>query len=302
MRTNSGNGLRAIAVIVVLAFCGAARAEDGLFYLSSDRSGYSLRSADGSRVALDGKAGTKILRAHVYSENNANTEFGVRLETSDYEVDAKTGIPARAVVLRVGDHVYSYVGGAGSSGHCNLMFFRINNLEEARIAARSLSTECALREPPGYRIFAQFTPERAEFHANEPVPVKLEIKNLDTRKLMFQRGGRQRGSRDNQYGFRAILVRLENPGGALPMQPVADVGDPVNFGGIGTLVAIDPEKSFTDNVDLKKWFAFDKAGTYLIHGFYAIEYHRPAEREEAHMPWNLIWSDYASADFEVVIK
>lgn len=300
MKRNFKNLLRLLAVLAGLTASGSARAEDGLYYESPSQSAPTARTDDGTSIRLGAKAEIQILKAHVYSENNANTGFGVRLETSDYEADAKTGLASHPVFLRVGERAYRYGGGGGSAGHNNLMFFQIKDRDEAKMAAQCLSSECALRAPPGYKILAQFQPAHAEFHTNEPVLVKFEIKNLDDRKMIFQRGGQQRGYRDNQYGFRATLVG--SPGAVPPLQPVPDTGDPMNFGGLTGLATIEPGKAFEDKLDLKKWFAFDKPGTYLIHGFYGLAYYRPAEPAEAHMPWTLLWNDYASADFEVVIK
>jgi hypothetical protein len=50
------------------------------------------------------------------------------------------------------------------------------------------------------------------------------------------------------------------------------------------------------------WFVFDKPGTYMIHGFYQLDFYRPPLNKETIMPWNEIWSDYASADFTIVVK
>ena len=84
--------------------------------------------------------------------------------------------------------------------------------------------------------------------------------------------------------------------------PVTDVGDPMNFGGLSLIGPLDSGKVYENQIDLKKWFAFDKPGTYRIHGFYQLDFRRTPLNNETFMPWNEIWSDYVSADFTIVIK
>ena len=273
--------LTAVSVAIVLqSWADQVSIEtNGLYYVSSGE-----------------KADIKILQAHVYSENNANTDFEVRLDTSDYPVDPKSGNIANPVELRLGERKYSCFGGGGkTAGPWNVMWFKIHNQDEAKAIAKWLSVKCELRSLPGYKLYVQFVPLKTEFHTNEPVTVKFQLKNLDDQTIIFRRGGQQRGYRDNQYGFRAMTF---NHG----VQAVPDVGNAMNFGGISGLVPLDPEKTFEDQVDLKKWFAFDKAGTYEIHGFYQMDFYCPPLQRETDMPWNELWSDYVSADFIIVVK
>jgi hypothetical protein len=249
---------------------------NGLYYVSSGE-----------------KADIKILQAHIYSENNANIDFSVRLDTSDYQVDPKTGTIANPVTLRISGHEYSSSGGGGkTNGTYNVMWFRVRGQDGVEAIAKWFSITCDLRSPPGYKLFAQFVPSKTEFNTNEPVMVKFQLKNLDERTVIFQRGGQQRGYRDNQYGFRAMMYE----------QTVPDIGNPMNFGGLCGLIPLDSGKVFEDQIDLKKWFAFNKPGTYMIHGFYQLDFYRPPLDRETFMPGNEIWSDYASADFTVTVK
>jgi len=261
---------------------------DGLYFVSKDESAPSVTTEEGSTIRLGKKAEIQILSAHVYSQDNANSDFGIRLETSHYSIDPQT----EPVALRVGDQGYIPNGWGGN----NVMFFKIHGQDTAKSIAKALSVECALRFPPGYKIFPQFIPAQSSFPTNGPVAVKFVLKNLDDRTLTFQRGGQQRGSRDNQYGFRAMLIG--NPGGP-PIQPVTDTGNPVNWGGLCGLVKLEPGKVFDDQIDLKRWFSFDKPGTYQIHGFYQMAFYQEGKE---FAPWNMIWTGYASADFTVTVK
>lgn len=265
----------------------------GFYCVTTDKIDPLITIDGGPTVRLGKKAEIQILAARIYSQNNANTEFDMRLETSNFPVDPKTSVPTEPVALRIDIHEYLLPNGWAGG---NVMFFQIHGQDTANNIAKALSAECSLRSPPGYKIFPQFIPAKSSFPTNGPVSVKFVLKNLDDRTLTFQRGGQQRGSRDNQYGFLAMLIG--NPGGP-PIQPVTDTGNPVNWGGLCGLVKLEPGKVFDDQIDLKKWFSFDKPGTYQIHGFYQMAFYQEG-KELA--PWNVIWTDYASADFMVVVK
>jgi len=266
---------------------------NGLYYVSATGTGQTLHAPDGTAIEIGERAEIKILKAYVFANNNANTDFQVWLNTDDYPVHPKTGAMPKTVVLRIGGHAYWYGGGGGKTGNYNEMQFAIHGREEAELAANGLSGNFVLRKPPGYRFFSQFVPTKTEFQTNEPVLVRFSIENLDDRIIAFQNGGQQRGYRDNQYGFRAMFNWD---------QPVADIGSPENFGGLCQLVNLQPGKTFESEIDLKKWFAFDKAGTYAIHGFFALEFHTPDHTVDSLSSRSLLWSDYASADFTVIVK
>ncbi|MGA2869694.1 MAG: hypothetical protein ABSF34_11110 [Verrucomicrobiota bacterium] len=268
------------AVFIVLFMATVLRSPatetDGLYYVSSGE-----------------KAGIIVLQAYIYSVNNANADFDVRLDTSDYQIDPKTSTVANPVSLRIDGHDYPCSGGGGKTGGpWNVLEFRVHGQAAAEAIATWFSTNCSLRSPPGYKLYSQFIPSKTIFNTNEPVIVKFQLKNADERTVIFQRGGQQRGYRDNQYGFRAQFSDQKVWGQAVP-----DVGSPVNHGGVGVIAPLVSGKTFEDQIDLKKWFAFDKPGTYMIHGFYQLDLY-----QEAFMPWNVVWRDYASADFTVVIK
>lgn len=260
----------ALAVLLIATVLELGAAENnGLFYVSS-----------GEKVDI------KTLQAHVYSENNANTDFCVRL-------DKVTNL----VTLRIGGHKYSCSGWGGApKDTLNVVWLKAHGQDEAEAIAQWFSVTCDLRSQPGYKLDAQFVPLKPEFATNEPVVVKFQLKNLDERTVVFQRGGLQRGRRDNQYSFSA---QLSNKNG---VRQDLTVSHAACFGGLSTLVPLDSGKLFEDQIDLKKWFAFDQPGTYLIHGLYLLDFYRAPLDKETFMPWNEIWSDYASADFTVVVK
>jgi hypothetical protein len=250
-------------------------------------------------------ADIRILGAHISSDNNENTRFSVILNTSDYHADPKSVFDSRPFVLRVGKHWYAQSTGgwnsngefegydtAQTNGENNMVGFVVLSEGDAQELARWLSAPCRLRSPPGYKLLAQFIPSKTEFNTNEPVMVKFQLKNLDERTIIFQRGGQQEGTRDNQYGFQAMMYD----------HIVPDIGNPVSIGGPCGPVSLDSGKVFEDQIDLKKWFAFDKPGIYMIHGFYQLDFYQPPLNKETFWIWNPIWHDYASADFRVDVK
>jgi hypothetical protein len=81
--------------------------------------------------------------------------------------------------------------------------------------------------------------------------------------------------------------------------------DPMNgiFEGSISMVNLEPGKEFNRHVDLKGWFAFDKAGTYKIHGSYWLKiFNKSGSSAEAHQMWNEMWSGNVSTDFMIIVK
>ena len=267
---------------------------DGLYYVKSASFAHQLRTEGGSPALLGEKTDIKILRAKVYAEDNANTTFSVALDTTDYPGGPNAGFQ-KSIALRIGDRCYGQYGGGGSTnGIYNSMSFKVHSQPEAEAVAAGLGVKCIVRVPPGYKLLAQFIPQKPQYTTNEPVFVTFRLKNLDDRTVIFMRGGHQRGPRDNQYGFAAMLS------GAV----VPDTGNPCNMGGLGVDKHLRQGDVFEDQVDLTSWFTFSKPGTYSIHGWYLLPFLRVGLSPETGS-WgsdNEIWNDYASADFSVVVK
>src|SRR5262245_32199987 len=111
-----------------------------------------------------------------------------------------------------------------------------------------------VRRHPGHKIQVVFSPEKKVFVPGEPVKVVLKVTNIGESDFMFMRGGRQRGARDNQFGFTAQAGNRMLP----------DIGHPDHFGGLGIFVRVRPKETVEIPVDLKRWFAFDKEGTFQM--------------------------------------
>src|SRR5690606_22633329 len=68
---------------------------------------------------------------------------------------------------------------------------------------RLFNPQVLRRRHPGHRMMATFVPAKKKFEAGEPVLVTLKITNVGDAEFAFEQGGKQRGSRDNQFTFSA---------------------------------------------------------------------------------------------------
>jgi hypothetical protein len=127
--------------------------------------------------------------------------------------------------------------------------------------------------------------KRASPH--EAIPVMLEIVNLGGTPVAFMAGGKNRGERDNQFGFTAYDG----------LAAVPDTGSPVHFGGLSSKVTLGPGETWKKEVDLRKWFSFEKRGVYEVTGTYEINFVDLNDQD-----WFVVWQDYATSSFFVTIE
>ncbi len=144
-----------------------------------------------------------------------------------------------------------------------------------------------MRSHPGHQFTAKFIPQKHEFLIGEGVTGELQISNIGSNDFTFVQGGRQRGSRDNQFSF----------SGKFNQKVIPDIGNPVHFGGIGAYVTIEPGESRRIAVDLRKWFAFGEPGIYFIRGCYYFKIVNPALKQ-----YRSLWEEYACDEFLIRIK
>jgi hypothetical protein len=112
----------------------------------------------------------------------------------------------------------------------------------------------------------------------------MRIRNVAENTVAFIKGGGNLAARDNQYAFSARLRGKQ----------VNDIGTSLDFGGLACRKTLKPGEVFEDKVDLRKWFAFDRLGTYEMLGSYYMEFNDPARDD-----WHTVWEDYATAEFTV---
>jgi hypothetical protein len=162
----------------------------------------------------------------------------------------------------------------------------IHGEEAALKVAKRLKIEPRLRKHPSHRFLVRWAPEKESYEVEEPVTLKLEIRNVGDVPFTFRVGGQQRGPRDNQFRF--LCYRSGGESKAVP-----DEGDPLNFGGIGSYQTLKPGETFTKSIALDKWFRFTKPDGYRVTALYQLELH---DHNEAQGIGARIWDDFAVGD------
>jgi hypothetical protein len=155
----------------------------------------------------------------------------------------------------------------------------LEGAEHAKTIAAALKIDVNPRKDPGHRLQATWRPAKEAFKPDEPIMLKMQLKNVGDVPVRFMVGGQQRGPRDNQYRFLAQAGYGSGKG-------VADVGDPLNFGGIGYYKLLKPGEVFESEVDISKWFKFTEADHYLITGMFEMEMLDPGEENYGPTIWD----------------
>jgi hypothetical protein len=140
------------------------------------------------------------------------------------------------------------------------------------------------KKHPNHKMEVSFIPKKKVFKVGETVEVTLVIKNIGENVFSFQRGGRQRGKRDNQFAFTAEM------GDVLP-----DIGSPFHRGGLASNVVLKPGEKIEIPVVLNNWFRFEREGLVFLRGSYYMEFQDPDDYT------SFIWEDFACAEFTITI-
>jgi hypothetical protein len=218
---------------------------------------------------VDPKAVIKSCR--VISQNNHNTHYWISVKP--------TPSPARefhGLVLQ-GDGFRLTSQGHGASGETlDSISFYADAATAARVA-KALNARLEDRKHPGYQLATRFV----WGDMNKTNIVTLEITNVGDVTVCFMDGGRNRGRRNNQFGFAAFR----------DMKPLPDIGDPVHFGGLAGYVTLKKRETFRKTVDLTKWFDLSEGGHYSFVGTFYLEFHPP---DHSHP---ILWSDIVAAEF-----
>ena len=290
---------------------GADQPGDGIYLWSKDGSVPPITSQDGKKMFLGARQDLKIQSLDLSSRNNANTRFDLSL-TLPY--DKNIG-PSSYILIVSGTAYRQIASGAGqenaSQGLKSSISFRILGDENARQVSQYLKTPIIYRKHPRHNLLVSFTPTKQEFSMGDEVTLceaatampwrvtkqefsmgdevtaTLQITNVGTNTISFLQGGRNRAERDNQYVFSARYN----------CKQVEDIGTSGHTGGLGTYRVLKPGEVFEAKIGLSKWFSFDKAGTYEVHGSYYLDFIDPDAESR-----RTIWEDYVSADFIVIIK
>ena len=239
-------------------------------------------SQDGQKLFLGAKQELKILKPELSSQNNANDLFHLYL-TIPYDEN----LDPASYILIVAGTAYRQIGSGSSQKETSSITFHISKEEHAKQVSRYMKTPIVYRRHPRHNLRTSFAPTKREFVLGDEVTATLQMTNLGTNTVAFMKGGRNRAARDNQYIFSARYNGRQ----------VEDIGTNFHFGGLASRRVLKPGQVFEDVISLSKWFAFDKAGMYEIHGSYYLDLNDPDADS-----WQTIWEDYVSADFLLTIK
>ena len=256
--------------------------DNGLYYITESKEGEAVTTLDDVKIHLGEKFTSSIEKIYFKSVSNDNETYSLMLQ--------KTGPFSQDYTL-FALYVDGFCLRFNGSGSNENKIFDINgqfhSVPAANAFTKFLKVQPLKRTHPGYALSTRFVTSKNAFSNEEPLPVTLEIKNVGTVSVTFQVGGKNRGERDNQFGFTAYDG----------MKPVPDTGNLVNFGGLSVNKTIKPGDVFTKEVDLRKWFTFQKAGTYEITGAYYLAFLNPDMKD-----YFVTWEDYATASFYLKIE
>lgn len=278
--------MKALATIVLLLVStgalGADRPDDGFYLRAQDDSTAWIMGQDGLKLFFGARQNLKIQKSAVASQDNANARFWLSVN-----VPYDENIGPSSYVLVVAGTGYRQTGSGASHKETSSLNFYISGEENAKRVSEYMNTPLVYRRHPRHNLRVSFSPTEQEFSAGDEVTATLEIANVGTNAIAFMKGGRNRAARDNQYIFSARCNGKQ----------VEDIGTSWHFGGLAARQVLKPGEAFEDRSSLSKWFAFDQAGVYEIHGSYYLAFTDPGDDSP-----RTIWEDYVSADFTVTIK
>lgn len=253
---------------------------EGIYVIHEKGDGPKVKRNDtGDTLVLGKRLTDKFGSARIDSTANDNSRF--RLELTGAGPIPKGTAPGAAALLLDGRcfMVYSR-SDPEADGRLNLGSV-IHNDEAMRTVAKTLKVEPRLRVHPGHKMLVTWETDKPNYKVGDPIGITVKIKNVGEQPFTFMNGGRQRGPRDNQFGFTAY--RTFGYGKAVP-----DTGDPNNHGGIGGYVTLKPVQEFSKAVVLDKWFTFTEPDSYRITGTFQLELRDT--NDGAH---STLWDDYA---------
>ncbi len=271
-----------LLLLVSTSVLGADQPNDGIYLRAQGEPAPWIKSQDGQKIFLGAKQTLKIQKSELSSQNNGNTRFYLSV-TIPYD----ESIGPSTYILIVAGTAYRQSGSGSSQKNTSSLDFYMSEETKAKQVSQYMKTPIVHRRHPRHNLRVSFTPTKQKSSVGEEVSATLRITNVGTNTISFMKGGRNRAARDNQYVFSARYNGRQ----------VEDIGTSYHFGGIAVRRVLKPGEVFEDKISLSKWFSFDKAGMYEVHGSYCLDFNDPDAES-----WRTIWEDYVSADFTVRIK
>jgi hypothetical protein len=273
--------MKNLLVLAGLALALPAFAEapaDGLYVLFDGKSEQRVKGADGREFGIGSRLGPEVQEAKLRSIDNANTEYWLQLTFAFGELQGMS-----QMILVVNGTGYPQASSGSDAGKSESLGFPVSGRENAKAVAEHFKIKPVLRAHPGHQLAVTFVPSQKEFAAAGPKMVTLRIENVGAKPVFFQAGGRNRAERDNQFVFRATDGQ----------KPLPDIGSDNHFGGLSVIRELKAGEVFEQEVDLAKWFAFEKPGIFTVHGSWLLSFFE--SREYTHVAWE----DWATAEFVV---
>lgn len=219
--------------------------------------------------------------------DNENSKYHLMLEYgSESEIDMDREYLYEAVIVIAG-HAFD-ISSKGSDGEPDnrrlTLSSHINSQKTASEVAKQLDFDLKKRVHPGHDVTIEWKGE-SSYTKNQPVVFQMKLINSGDVPVRFLDGGRNRGTRDNQFSFEATL-----DGESVKVKEAFD------FGGLAGYRTLKPGESLEKQVDVNKWFTFDKPGTYHVTGMFQLNLYE----EDNRFP-SAIWDEQVSSDFKIVI-
>lgn len=277
----------AIAIGCLGAFTPAvlrsAELANGIYELAPEGAGIMVTRSYGGEIGLGKRLSDNFGQVSMWSTSNENDRFRVFMQQAGpFVPEGQFAIYIDGVCEMISSHTEPDANGktdliADVAGH-----------ENARRVAAALGVDPQERTHPGHLLLVTWTPVRESYKLGEAVVLELKIKNVGKTTIRFMEGGQQRGARDNQFGFTAFA-------GSGSGEPIPDTGDPTNFGGLAAFRELKPGEVFTKQVDIAKWFKFERPDSYQITGIYELELATEEFGARA------LWDEYATGRCRVKI-
>ena len=258
----------------------AVDVQDGLYVVGPGQR--TVTVPEGRTVTLERRLDDNPGIATIISISNDNSRFQLQLERQ-----APFPVEYGSLVLCVAGRAVRFDSYGTSNGRAFTYSGTFKGEDTARVYGAFLKTTPRLRTHPGHLLLVRFRPLKPSASAGEAFVVTLELKNVGSRAVSFLVGGRNRGERDNQFGFTA----------SDGVHIIPDTGSPIHFGGLGYFHTVKAGEVFAKEVDLAKWFRFDRPGTYTVVGSYYLEF-----RDSVEPGHFVIWEDYPTAEFLVRVE
>jgi hypothetical protein len=250
----------------------------GTKVMAADVGLYDVSDATHPKVFRD-----EIVKITIISQSNDNKRYFLAFHAAHF-----FSLPCSRIGLVVGNKIIRFNSqGEDEKGRCTSIETTIDDPNVIPQVEEHFHAEVVKRQHPGHQMLVEFIPDKSKFRLGEPVTANLRITNIGDREFSFMEGGRQRGSRDNQFAFSAELVGSKM---------IPDIGNPLNYGGLARLVTMKPGRHHVISVDLGRWFEFNQTGTYNLRGSYYMEFTKPNSQD-----FHPIWEDFACGEFTIEI-